>query len=170
MNSKRWDTERMGLILRHPTPDDTPGVIALVEGVYHEYGDRVCLEDAERDLLSFHDHFPRLGGDAIVLVDGEQVVGMHAVVPLADQPGVCTFRRLYMAPSLRGSGWGEKLMQWAIDTAKAKGFHRIEFWSDTRFVRAHHFFARLEFKQDGRVRDMTDSYQPYQEYFFFRDL
>jgi hypothetical protein len=48
--------------------------------------------------------------------------------------------------------------------------HRIEFWSDTRFTRAHAFFARLDFHRDGRIRSMDDGYMPYQEYFFFRNL
>jgi hypothetical protein len=47
---------------------------------------------------------------------------------------------------------------------------RLECWSDTRFTRAHAFFARGGFQGDGRVRRMHDGWMPYEEYFFFRDL
>lgn len=156
--------------LRPPTAEDVPGVIALVDGVYREYGDRVCLDDADRDLVAIHEHYAQQGGECVVLVQGERIVGLHAVVPLADQPGVCTFRRLYLDPSLRGTGWGERLMLWAIDRARELGLRRVEFWSDTRFSRAHQFFARLGFERDRRVRTMVDAWEPYQEYFFFREL
>ncbi len=158
------------LILRPATAADAPQIIALVDSVYQEYGDRVCLDDADSDLLAAHEHYAQLGGEFVVLTDGARVVGIHAVVPLADQPGVCTFRRLYLEHSFRGTGAGARLMQWAIDCAREMKFLRVEFWSDTRFSRAHRFFQRLGFQHDGRVREMNDAWTPYQEYYFFRDL
>jgi putative acetyltransferase len=156
--------------LRPATAADAPGIIALVDGVYHEYGDRVHLEDADKDLLDVGAHYGALRGECVVLASGARIVGLHAVVPLADQPGVCTFRRLYLAPQLRGTGWGTRLMQWAIERARELGFRRVEFWSDTRFARAHRFFERLGFERDGRARTMHDAWEPYEEYFFYREL
>jgi hypothetical protein len=46
----------------------------------------------------------------------------------------------------------------------------VELWSDTRFTRAHAFFARHGFQRDGRVRSMDDGWLPYQEYFYWRTL
>lgn len=158
------------LILRPAVAADAPAIIALVDKIYREYGDRVCLDDADRDLLNAHKHYAQLGGEFVVLAANQQVVGIHAVVPLSQQPGVCTFRRLYLDAALRGQGSGARLMQWAIERAQAMGFRRVEFWSDTRFSRAHRFFARLGFERDGRVREMRDAWEPYHEYFFYRDL
>jgi putative acetyltransferase len=110
------------------------------------------------------------GGAFVILDDGGTICGSHAVLPYADRPGVCTFRRLYLAPTLRGTGWGERLMQWAFDWARTAGLSRVEFWSDVRFVRAHRFFRRLGFVQSGEVREMHDGAMPYREFFFFRDL
>jgi putative acetyltransferase len=158
------------LVLRPATAADTQQIIALVDSVYREYGDRICLDDADSDLLTAHDHYARLGGEFVVLAGRDCVRGIHAVVPLADRSGVCTFRRLYLDPALRGSGAGEQLMRWALDRAREMNFQRVEFWSDTRFSRAHRFFKRLGFQPDGRVREMHDAWTPYQEYFFYQDL
>lgn len=158
------------LHLRPAAASDSPSIIALVDAVYREYGDTVCLDNADRDLLSPGEHYAQLGGEFVVLARGDDVVGIHAVVPITEQPGVCTFRRLYLDKSLRGSGAGEMLMRWAIEKAKELGFRRVEFWSDTRFARAHRFFERLGFIRDGRVRQMNDAWDPYEEYFFSRDL
>jgi putative acetyltransferase len=61
-------------------------------------------------------------------------------------------------------------MHWAIDYARSHGAERIEFWSDTRFERAHCFFQKFGFKTTGERRECDDSWEPYWEYFFFLDL
>ena len=61
-------------------------------------------------------------------------------------------------------------MQVTIDWTKEAGFARVEFWSDTRFERAHRFFEKFGFERDGRIREMFDGVDPYQEYFYFLDV
>lgn len=156
--------------LRPFRPEDREGVVALIDGVYREYGDQVCLENADADLLDIPGHYLATGGSFVVLDDGGRIRASHAIVPLDATRRLCTFRRLYLDAELRGGDWGRRLMDWALDQAAAQGFQRVEFWSDTRFTRAHHFFASLGFQRDGRVREMLDSHQPYHEYFFFREL
>ena len=156
--------------LRPACPEDQAAIIALIDAVYHEYGDRLCLANADRDLLDIDAHYVKAGGAFVVLDDAGCVRGTHAVLPEAARPGVGVFRRLYLEVALRGSPWGAQLMQWAIDCACAHNMYRIEFWSDTRFTRAHVFFTRFGCRRDGRIRSMDDGCMPYQEYFFFLNL
>jgi GNAT superfamily N-acetyltransferase len=144
--------------------------MALIDAVYREYGDRLCPENADQDLLDIEGHYLRAGGAFVVLDDAGQVRGTHAVLPEATRPGVCIFRRLYLDAALRGGPWGQRLMQWALDWARTQSMRRAEFWSDTRFTRAHRFFARCGFQRDGRIRTMHDGWMPYQEYFYFLEL
>jgi len=156
--------------LRYAVPEDRDAIMALIDSVYSEYGDRLFPAGADRDLLDIAGHYFQAGGAFVVLDDAGQIHGTHAVLPNADRPGVCHFYRLYLAPAWRGSAWGPRLMQWALDWGREHGVRRVEFWSDTRFTRAHAFFHRLGFQRDGRVRQMDDGAMPYQEYFFYRDL
>lgn len=162
--------ESMPPLLRPFDLADRDGVIALIDGVYREHGDCVCLDNADSDLLDIPGRYLAAGGIFVVLDDDGVIRGSHAVLPLEGRPGVCTFRRLYMSPELRGTGWGGRLMQWAFDWARGQGLSRVEFWSDVRFTRAHRFFRRLGFEHDGRTREMHDGVMPYKEFFFFRDL
>jgi RimJ/RimL family protein N-acetyltransferase len=57
-------------------------------------------------------------------------------------------------------------MEVTIDWAREQGFRMIEFWSDSRFERAHKYFAKFGFVHDGRVRTMTDGHAPYSEKYF----
>jgi putative acetyltransferase len=157
------------LELRPATVADQPGLIALIDSVYGEYGDRVCLEGAEADLLDVESNYRGRGGELVVLVEPGSVRGAHGVVPSDGRPGVCHFRRLYLDATLRGQGWGARLMQWAIDWSRAHGMTRVEFWSDVRFSRAHAFFGRWGFERGG-IREMHDGYAPYKEYFFSLEL
>ena len=128
------------------------------------------LENADADLPVADSHFARLGGAFVVLEHGANIVGCHAVKPLNVADKVLTFRRLYLSQECRGTGQGTALMEWAITWATTAGWRRIEFWSDTRFTRAHRFFEKFGFQRDGRIRKMHDSFEPYQEHGYFLDL
>ncbi len=160
------NTSLSSLVLRPWQPSDQHGVIDLINSVYEEYGDRICLEQADSDLTNVSANYVALGGAFVVLADRHRIVGSHAVLPYAGRSGICTFRRLYLSPDLRGSGSGEWLMNWAVDWAIERGMNRVEFWSDTRFSRAHTFFERCGLQRDGKVRHMADGSMPYSEYYF----
>jgi putative acetyltransferase len=155
--------------LRLAQPQDRDAIIALIDDVLSEYGDRLSPDMADRDLLDIDGYYVAAGGMFIVLEDMGRIRGTHAAIPVSQQPGVCIFRRLYLETGLRGGPWGSRLMQWALDWAREHGMHHIEFWSDTRFERAHRFFARFRFQRDGRIRTVEDGWRPYQEYFYFLD-
>ena len=146
-------------------------VIRLIDDCYADYGDRVMLGGDDGDLLDLDAHYRQTGGEFLLLLDeNDRVVGCHAVLPLLDKPHTCTFKRLYLHASLRGSGLGSALMQWAVDWATNQGYQRIEFWSDTRFHRAHRFFQNQGFQTDKTTRHLDDGSQPYSEFFFWMDL
>lgn len=149
-------------------PYDKEGVITLIDAVYQEYGDRVHLEGSEADLNDVSSHY-RAGG-FMVLDDSGTIRGTVAVAPATGRPGVAQLKRLYLDRELRGSGWGERMLTWAADTARQAGLRRLELWSDTRFKRAHAFYVKAGFQHDGLVRTMHDSWQPYREYFYYRQL
>ena len=156
-------------MIRLATNDDVPGILDLIGRVYAEYGDKVCTDPggAEFDLLDIQANYQQPGGQFWVLDLAGQIKGTHATRPDESNRDVCGFRRLYLEQALRGTtDWGHQLMQITIDWASEKRFQRVEFWSDTRFERAHKFFTKFGFEHDGRVREMTDSFETYSEYFF----
>lgn len=156
--------------LRAAAVSDSAAIITLIDSVYREYGDQICLTGADSDLADIESHYHRKGDKFIVLVHEGRIIGSHSVVRVSFADPVCTFKRLYLEKSYRGSKLGWELMSWAICEAKLTGFNKVEFWSDSRFLRAHHFFEKFGFTRTGKVRDMTDGSMPYSELHFFRDL
>ena len=155
-------------IIRPANNKDSPAIISLIDTVLGEWNDRVCLDEAEKDLLNIESHYFDQGGIFVVLETNGEITGTHAVLPIDEM--TCSFKRLYLQKYLRGGSSGNNLLQWTIDWAKQEKFQKIEFWSDTRFARAHQFFNRFGFKKNGQIRKMTDSFDPYKEFYFSMEL
>ncbi len=162
------DSETINVKLRPYRDGDRDAVIALIDGVYREYNDRVHLDQAEADLMDIPGNFAP--GHFMVLDINGSIRATVAISPDESRPGVCFLKRLYLAADLRGTGAGTQLLDWFLNTARGLGMRRVELWSDVRFERAHAFYRKHGFQNDGTVRDMDDSWQPYREYFYCRDL
>ena len=68
---------------------------------------------------------------------------MIATRPIGAAWEIC---RVYVHPALHGAGLAHRLM----DTAEAHANGApIELWTDTRFLRAHRFYAKRGYIRDG---------------------
>ena len=161
-------TQRDTLQLRPYGETDRDAIIALIEQIYGEYGERMWLQDADKDLLDIPAHYA--AGKFCVLADANTVFGTIAFKPSSERPDAAVLKRIYLHPDLRGAGWADRMLAWACESARACGFTRAEGWSDTRFTRAHAFYRKHGFHSDGTTRTMSDGWAPYQEYFFWREL
>lgn len=156
------------MIFRPATAADSDAIIALLDGIFREYGDRVCVEGSEADLKNLPAYYD--DGELMVLEDEGRIVGTVALTPCDQRPNVCWLKRMYLALELRGAGEAVKLVGWACDRTRRLGRTRIECWSDVRFERAHAFYRKMGFNDTGETRRMNDAYEPYEEFFFSLDL
>lgn len=128
-------------------------------------------DGADKDLLDIESQYPKMHGAFVVLENEyEEIVGSHATLPVNKSASLLAFKRLYLKQTLRGSGAGKHLMDWAVNWARDQGYRNVEFWSDTRFHRAHAFFKKYGFNCPGEIRNMEDGAMPYSEYFFQMEL
>jgi len=156
-------------ILRPGLREDGPGLVRLIDDVYREYGDEADVEGYDRDLLDVEAAYRDKGGEFVVLEEDGEIVGAHATQPVDPEQGLLTFRRLYLPARVRGRGAGKFLMDWAVRWSRDNGYRRVEFWSDTRFFRAHQFFERYGFERGG-VRHVEEGKLKFSEYFFALSL
>jgi putative acetyltransferase len=145
--------------IRPTIPTDVPGILALVGGIYVEYG---CAFNPEVDdpfLLDPGPYFRTSGGEFWVAVSpggaasAAPVVATGAVKLHADAGELKT---LYVHPSVRRQGLARTLTAMAIHHARDAGRTRFFLWTDTRFVEAHQLYASLGFVKFGE-RDLGDS-------------
>lgn len=148
---------------------DSPDVIALIDKVYREYGEVMFLEGADGDLLAIEQTYRAGGGEFWVCRDaGGNLIATVAVTLGADGTEA-DLKRLYVRKGNRGTGLADELFDTAVAWAASRGARRLVSWSDTRFERAHAFYARRGLSRFA-VRDMTDGAMPYSEYGYAKDL
>lgn len=151
--------------LRPTIPDDVPGILALIGGIFREYD---CVLDAENEdthLLNPGEYFRSRGGEFWVAENAGEIV---ATVGFTVHDAVAELKSLYVHPALRRQGWGERLTQMVVEHARTNDCSRLELWSDTRFTNAHKLYRRMGFQPMGE-RDLHDSNNS-REFGFFLPL
>ncbi len=134
---------------------DADGFIALIGACWDEYPGVVLDVDGEMpELRALASCYADKGG-ALWAAEAEgRIVGMVAIVPRGG--GAWEICRLYVLPSLHGSGLGHRLLDMAEARALAAGAERLVLWSDTRFDRAHRFYEKRGFVRRGPIRVLHD--------------
>lgn len=155
-------------VIRPLEDDDALDVIELMAGVFGEYPGCVTDVDGEMpELRRLASYYAEHGGAGWVAVRpdprGDRVVGTVGYVLLPG--GVAELKKLYVHRTERGTGLAGALVDRVEAACRAAGACTIELWSDTRFERAHRFYARRGWERPGTTRDLHDLSHTV-EYFF----
>lgn len=143
------------IALRPGRDADACGVIELIRACWSAYPGIVFDVDGEMpELRALASHYAGQGGALWVAEADGQIAGMIATRPHdRDAWEIC---RVYVLPSLHGTGLGHRLLDTAEADALAAGGKRLLLWSDTRFERAHHFYEKRSYIRQGPVRVLND--------------
>jgi ribosomal protein S18 acetylase RimI-like enzyme len=146
----------MVAMLRIGRDSDAAGFIALISACWAEYPGCVFDLDGELpELRALASYFAAQDGALWVAEEAGAVVGMVATHPLPGTPDweIC---RMYVAADQRGNGVAAALLGTAEAHARDAGAEVIRLWSDTRFTRAHRFYAKLGYVRQGPIRVLND--------------
>ncbi len=114
----------MQLTLRPATNQDGEAIKALVFSVLVEHGLKPDPTATDADLQDIELSYVERGGMFEILVNqAGEVVGTIGLFPLS--PSVCELRKMYLAPSVRGQGFGRRLLERALTRARELGFERV---------------------------------------------
>ncbi len=163
---ERQPIAALGAIVRAAFPLDAPAIQQLVNGIFGEYGLAIAVDGVDEHLAQPAEYFHARGGEFWVVEDGGHIVA--TVGALAQNGETVELKALYVHPSIRRQGWGQRLTKLVMDNARTTGKNRVILWSDTRFTDAHRLYRRLGFRQFGQ-RELHDLYNS-SEYGFECDL
>jgi GNAT superfamily N-acetyltransferase len=92
-------------------------------------------------------------GEAWGVFDGERLMGKLTIDALPYPSLAHTFwvHAVYVHPDARGSGASATLMQAAIKAAVTQGARRVALWVNDANARARGFYARMGFREVGRI-------------------
>ena len=144
-----------GPTIRPGRDEDEAAYIRLIGEAWAEYPGCVFDVDAELpELRALATHVAAQGGAVWVAEEAGRVLGMVCVVP--GHGGAWEIRRMYVDAAARGSGLAQRLLATAEAHAAAAGAVLVELWTDTRFLRAHRFYAKCSYVRSGPIRVLQD--------------
>lgn len=138
----------LSLLFRQARKEDVPAVVRMLAddplGATRE-GD----PDDTRYLMAF-DRIAANPHDELIVAEREgEVVGTMQLTYLAGLSRLgaerCQIEAVRVAASERGQGLGRKMIEWAIDRARARGCAVVQLTSDKSRTDAHRFYDSLGF-------------------------
>jgi putative acetyltransferase len=109
------------LTLRPATSADAPRAAELIAGALAEFGLPFDAEGRDADVKSFGS---RPDHDDLVAEDDGQFVGVVSVGPHGD-PGVAWISKVFVVATARRHGIGQRLLDAAVEAARARGYREI---------------------------------------------
>ncbi|MGB0713738.1 MAG: GNAT family N-acetyltransferase [Gammaproteobacteria bacterium] len=129
--------------LRDYRPGDEPEVLALVEAALTPYALPMKPRSTDLDVFDIKAHYNDRGGLFRILEDKGRIVGSYGLFPLEN--GDCELRKMYLLPGYKGKGLGKKLLEEALDRARALGFKRLELESNSCLTEAMALYSQYGF-------------------------
>ena len=117
-----------------------------------------------RDLPPLQEARVRSYGDAdgfffVAAEDGGHVIGgvIGMQARLDDgtgppEPGLCHISMVFVAPDRWGQGIGSRLLEAVMAEARARGYDRMQLWTDADNGRAQALFERAGLRRSGREK------------------
>ena len=142
-------------MIRTGRDSDGDGFIGLIGACWSEYPGIVLDVDGEMpELRALASYYSDQGGALWTAEADGRIAGMIATRP--SDAGAWEICRLYVLPSLHGSGLGHRMLDTAQAHALGAGATRLILWSDTRFDRAHRFYEKRSYVRHGPIRVLHD--------------
>ncbi|GGT35454.1 GNAT family N-acetyltransferase [Nonomuraea spiralis] len=138
----------LSLLFRQARKEDVPAIVSMLAddplGATRE-----GAPDDTRYLMAF-DRIEANPYDELIVAEQEgEVVGTMQLTYLAGLSRLgaerCQIEAVRVAASTRGQGLGGKMIQWAVDRARARGCAVVQLTSDKSRADAHRFYAALGF-------------------------
>lgn len=159
----------MEIEIRHARDDDAWDLVGLVAGCWSEYpGCVLDVHGEEPDLLEIASAYGRKGGHFWVAERDGRLVASIGFAPGPDT-GSVLLQKLYVARGARRRGLGRRLVALVEAEATARGFDRVELWTDTRFLPAHRLYEGLGYVRNGATRELHDLSHSV-EYHYLKEL
>lgn len=134
------------LVLREASNDDVEMIKTLVFTVLREFGLEPDESDTDSDLENIEASYFKRGGMFEVIIDKEnEIVGCVGIYPV--DLHTCELRKMYLAPTLRGKGFGRKLLDRTVKQAKYLGFTQMTLETANILKAANHLYVSYGFQQ-----------------------
>ena len=137
--------------IRLITPQDDPEIGQLIRSVLEEFNvPKVGTAYADVSLDCMFQTYQKQGSRYFILTDGGTIFGGGGIAPLenySDQ--YCELQKMYFHNSVRGRGFGQKMMVMCLEFAKNQGYthcylETMEYMTQAQGLYRHSGFSYIE--------------------------
>lgn len=137
--------------IAHADTSDLPGVRALLADYATGVGVTLEFQGFDREVAELPGAYAPPRGALLVARVGGQLAGCVALRPLAGD--ACEMKRLFVRPSARGLGLGERLARAIVVEAQRLGYVRMLLDTLPTMTAAQSLYARLGFRDVAPYTD-----------------
>ncbi len=137
------------IAIAQATERDLDDASCILTAYFDAIGLPSTLRDKPQDIV----HYLHEPGGMWLARDGEQVVGVIAMRPLATIAGACEIKRLYVDPGQRGKGSADALLDAAEAAAAAHGYEVAYLDTMANLHAAIAFYRRRGYETCKRYND-----------------
>lgn len=134
--------------LREIRLEDNPFVAQVIRRVMTEFqcvGEGYSIEDPEVDRM--FESYNNARSEFFVIERDSEVVGCGGYGPLqGGGSDTCELKKMYFLDSLRGQGWGRRLLTHCIEGARAKGYTKMYLETVVRMESANALYRIFGFR------------------------
>lgn len=148
------------IVIREIRPEDNPHIEAIIKACFPEFNiplKGTAYEDAETPFM-----YESYQGDRevyYVVASDEEVFGGAGVKQLKDFDGnVCELQKMYFSPKIRGKGFGKKIFETCLKTAKDFKFDGCYLESAFQLKAAIHIYEDFGFEHRTKPLGNTGHY------------
>jgi ribosomal protein S18 acetylase RimI-like enzyme len=123
--------------------------LEVVRSLFREYAGSLevdlAFQDFDRELAGLPGGYAPPGGRLLLALEGDEPAGCVALREL--EPDVAELKRLYVRTAFRGSGWGRRLAERAIEEARSAGYRHLRLDTLPSMAGARRLYGTLGFRE-----------------------
>lgn len=103
---------------------------------------------SDPEVKTMYESYTAPGHSFFVIVDEAEIPwGCGGIAPLTgDEGSICELRKMYFLPELRGNGWGQRMIETCIESAKEHGYQSMYLETIHAMKAANHLYEKNGFK------------------------
>ncbi len=136
-------------IIRQATPGDSTAVMDCSRSAYEKFAQRLGYQPKPM-IADYAELIAELR--VWVLVEGDDLAGVLVLLP---EPEHLLVYSVAIQPALQGKGYGRRLMAFAEDQARERGFRRMALYTNERMSENVAIYERLGFARYDRREHPT---------------
>lgn len=118
---------------------------SFLNTMYEVMGYTFSRDKKEEDLDTVYTKCIQSGGDFLILINGQEVIGSIGVKIIDLENGIGEVKRLFVLPKYQGNGYGKMLLKEVVNLSREKKFRYLRLCTTHKSNKAIKLYEKVGF-------------------------